>query len=189
MVFAAISAVAGDNSSSDGAPGANVDLPSACPHFVGCGGTTRQRFSEVVWGDGRPDGRGTGGDIRYICRTALANRRSPRTTPGPGGRMVPDVAGKCQPEHGTVVVNGTETQMAAPARWHRFMQGCLLPSAKNLAGLRPRYWLILGHLSTSPRDRNGSYFAGRGTRSVHGLGVPNGARRRLFLVFRSTRAI
>jgi kumamolisin len=62
IVFAA----SGDNSSSDGAPGANVDMPSACPHIIGCGGTKKTRFSEVVWGNGKPDGEGTGGGYSVL---------------------------------------------------------------------------------------------------------------------------
>jgi kumamolisin len=62
IVFAA----SGDNSSSDGDPGANVDMPSSCPHIIGCGGTWKYPFNEVVWGDGTPNGNGTGGGYSVL---------------------------------------------------------------------------------------------------------------------------
>jgi subtilase family serine protease len=46
VVFAA----SGDNDSSDGGQTpANVDIPSSCPHVIGCGGTTKTLTSESVW--------------------------------------------------------------------------------------------------------------------------------------------
>jgi kumamolisin len=38
-----IFAASGDFSSSDGGTGTNVDLPAACPHVIGCGGTCQNR--------------------------------------------------------------------------------------------------------------------------------------------------
>ena len=41
IVFAA----SGDNDSSDGGPTpANVDVPSSCPHVIGCGGTEQDTY-------------------------------------------------------------------------------------------------------------------------------------------------
>ncbi len=48
IVFAA----AGDNDSSDGgSTPANVDVPSSCPHVIGCGGTFKTTTEETVWND------------------------------------------------------------------------------------------------------------------------------------------
>ncbi len=60
IVFAA----SGDNDSSDGGTTpANVDVPSSCPHVVGCGGTYKTTSEETVWNDnpGKTNGEGTGG--------------------------------------------------------------------------------------------------------------------------------
>ena len=60
VVFAS----SGDNDSSDGGPTpANVDLPSSCPHVIGCGGTSKTNTTETVWNNdpGNPSGHGTGG--------------------------------------------------------------------------------------------------------------------------------
>ena len=60
IVFAA----SGDNDSSDGGSSpANVDVPSSCPHVIGCGGTTKTRTAEVVWNHNSDttSGEGTGG--------------------------------------------------------------------------------------------------------------------------------
>ena len=65
VVFAA----SGDNDSSDGGQSAaNVDLPSSCPHVIGCGGTTKTPEMETVWNwdPGRSNGTGTGGGYSTI---------------------------------------------------------------------------------------------------------------------------
>jgi len=96
IVFAA----SGDNDSSDGGPNpANVDLPSSCPHVVGCGGTTKTDDNEVVWNNdpGNPSGEGTGGGYS----TLFTPIPSWQVGAGPGpGRMVPDVAANADPNTG-----------------------------------------------------------------------------------------
>ena len=82
-----IFAASGDNSSSDGGPGANVDMPSSCPHVIGCGGTTKTGFSEVVWGDGTPNGEGTGGGYSVLFPPQDFQLNAP-PSPGQHGRMV-----------------------------------------------------------------------------------------------------
>ncbi|MDE3148811.1 MAG: S8 family serine peptidase, partial [Acidobacteriota bacterium] len=65
IVFAA----SGDNDSSDGGPTpANVDVPSSCPHVIGCGGTLKTATGETVWNDnpGQTNGEGTGGGYSTI---------------------------------------------------------------------------------------------------------------------------
>lgn len=60
----AVFAASGDNDSGDGGETpANVDVPSSCPHVVGCGGTYKTSAAETVWNDnpGQTDGQGTGG--------------------------------------------------------------------------------------------------------------------------------
>ena len=62
-------AASGDNDSSDGGPTpANVDLPAAAPHVIGCGGTNKTRSAETVWNDApsNTNGDGTGGGYSSI---------------------------------------------------------------------------------------------------------------------------
>ena len=73
IVFAA----SGDNDSADGgADATNVDLPSACPHIIGCGGTRKTRDAEVVWNDdpGNPTATAQVGDFRRCSRNNLGKR-------------------------------------------------------------------------------------------------------------------
>jgi kumamolisin len=179
----AIFAAAGDNSSSDGAPGANVDLPSACPHVVGCGGTTKTSFSEVVWGDGRPDGRGTGGGYSDIFGPqSWQINAPPRTTPGAGGRMVPDVAANADPNTGyLVVVNGTEVQIGGTSAVAPFYAGLFASFGRRLGWVAPKLWQNPNAFVDITQGSNGSYFAAIGPDPCTGLGVPNGtALRSLF---------
>jgi kumamolisin len=85
-------AASGDNNSSDGGPGnASVDLPSSCPHVIGCGGTRKTMLDECVWNanPGVADGQGTGGGFSQIF-TPLPNWQI--ATPNGPGKMVPDVS-------------------------------------------------------------------------------------------------
>ena len=96
-----ITVASGDNGSSDGASGNNVDFPASSPHVLGCGGTELIAANgaiqqEIVWND-QPQGGASG-----------------------GGRGVPDVAGDASPETGyNVLFDGQSgvvggTSAAAP---------------------------------------------------------------------------
>ena len=75
-----IFAAAGDNSSSDGDTGTNVDLPGSCPHVISCGGTSKTISTETVWGDGGPSDDGTGGGFSLDLSRAIASSWSPHAT-------------------------------------------------------------------------------------------------------------
>ncbi len=58
-----ITVASGDNGSSDGASGNNVDFPASSPHVLGCGGTELIAANgviqqEIVWND-QPQGGAT----------------------------------------------------------------------------------------------------------------------------------
>src|ERR1700753_81214 len=62
-----VCAAAGDNGSSDGADGDNVDFPASDPYVLACGGTSVHAnnnaiTSETVWNDGAQGGS-TGGGV------------------------------------------------------------------------------------------------------------------------------
>jgi kumamolisin len=94
-----ITVAAGDNGSTDGATGNNVDFPAASPHVLACGGTKLEASgttiqSEVVWNDGASGGS-TGGGVSefFALPTWQANAKVPAAGSSAGGRGVPDVAG------------------------------------------------------------------------------------------------
>ena len=104
-----ITVASGDNGSSDGATGNNVDFPASSPHVLGCGGTEligsgSKITEEVVWNDGS-DGGATGGGFSAIFP-------APTWQIGVKGfsgtmRGVPDVAGDASPESGyNILVDG-----------------------------------------------------------------------------------
>jgi len=112
-----VCAASGDNGSSDGLPGKNVDFPASSPNVVGCGGTTLtcpnrtydSQTREVTW-------TGSGGGISkyFASPTYQTNNRST-------GRSVPDIALNADPASGVrFLVNNTNyivggTSIAAPA--------------------------------------------------------------------------
>ena len=128
VVFAA----SGDNDSSDGGQTpANVDVPSSCPHVVGCGGTYKTSTEETVWNDnpGQTDGEGTGGGYSTIFPVQAFQIGAPpppaNTTAGTG-RMVPDVSRTRTPTPATRSLSTARPRWwAAPARLRRSMPGCL----------------------------------------------------------------
>lgn len=72
---------AGDNGSSDGGSGNNVDFPASSPYCVACSGTSLNavnnvRVSEVVWNN-NPTSSATGGGIsKYFSKPSYQNNLS-----------------------------------------------------------------------------------------------------------------
>src|SRR6202167_6292504 len=119
-----ITVAAGDDGSSDGESGNNVDFPASSPHVLGCGGTALtasngQRQSEVVWNDQASGGGATGGGVSTVFplpawqagagvppssvikkkkKTNAAVPAAAKKAAGGGGRRGPDVAGDASPE-------------------------------------------------------------------------------------------
>jgi kumamolisin len=170
VVFAA----SGDNSSGDGSPGANVDLPSSCPHIIGCGGTKKTAFSEVVWGNGKPDGQGTGGGYSVLFPPQDFQLNVP-PSPGQPGRMVPDVAADADPDTGyLVVVNGSETQIGGTSAVAPLYAGLFAAFGPKLAFVTPTLYQNPGAFVDITKGSNGSFHAAVGPDPCTGLGVPNG---------------
>jgi kumamolisin len=166
-----IFAAAGDNSSSDGDPGANVDLPSACPHVIGCGGTTKYQFKEVVWGDGTPDGAGTGGGYSTLFPPQNWQVGAP-PSPGQPGRMVPDLAADADPDTGyLVVVNGHETQIGGTSAVAPLYAGLFAALGRKLGFVTPLLWEHPEAFVDITEGSNGSFSAMVGPDPCTGLGV------------------
>jgi kumamolisin len=169
-----IFAASGDNSSSDGDVGANVDLPSACPHVIGCGGTTKTPFSEVVWGDGTPNGRGTGGGYSSLFSPPDWQIGAP-PSPGQPGRLVPDVAANADPNTGYLIVaNGQEIPIGGTSAVAPFYAGLFAAFGRQLGFVTPMLWQNPESFEDITQGSNGSFNASVGPDPCTGLGVPIG---------------
>lgn len=167
-----IFAAAGDNSSGDSDPGANVDVPSACPHVVGCGGTTKTASSEVVWGDGTPSGEGTGGGFSNFFPTQSWQVGAPVHA----GRMVPDVAANADPNTGyLVVINGQEQPVGGTSAVAPFYAALFASSGQKLGFVTPKLWANPSDFNDITQGSNGAYKASVGADPCTGLGSPKGS--------------
>ena len=166
-----IFAAAGDNSSDDGAASANVDLPAGCPHIVACGGTSKTRSAETVWGDGSPTGNGTGGGYSQIFSSQIWQLNAPRIE---RGRMVPDVAANADPDTGyLVVVNGQQQQIGGTSAVAPLYAGLFAALGKKLGFVTPRLWSHPQAFADIIHGSNGGYQARIGPDACTGLGVPH----------------
>jgi kumamolisin len=110
---------AGDNGSSDGASGDNVDFPASSPYALACGGTSVQASnnsitSETVWNDGAQGGSTGGGISSFFALPPYQEGLSAALTAGGArtlaNRGVPDVAGDADENTGyDVRVDGSDT--------------------------------------------------------------------------------
>jgi len=173
VVFAA----SGDNDSSDGGPTpANVDLPSSCPHMIGCGGTNKTATTETVWNDepGETSGEGTGGGFSTIFPVQPFQAGAPN---GPG-RMVPDVAADADPmtgytlfTHGAEVTGEGGTSAVAP-----LYAGLFAAFGTKLGFVSPTLWSNQLCFNDITQGDNGAYRAEPGPDPCSGLGSPIGTK-------------
>ncbi len=105
-----ITAASGDDGSTDGAKGNNVDFPASSPHILGCGGTKligtgSTIASEVVWNELASNEGAGGGGISNVfpLPSWQATAGVPKPSGTSGGRGVPDVAGDADPTTGYII--------------------------------------------------------------------------------------
>jgi kumamolisin len=169
---------AGDNGSSDGESGTNVDYPASSVYVTGCGGTTlKANGTETVWNDGTQGGA-TGGGM-----SSLFSRPPYQAGIGLSGtnRAVPDVAGDADPNTGyTINVDGQSeiiggTSAVAPL-WAA-LTACLNQAWGKNAGPLNNVLYVLRPcpLNDITEGNNGAYVARNGYDCCTGLGSPNGA--------------
>jgi kumamolisin len=182
-----ITVASGDNGSSDGGTGNNVDFPASSPHVLACGGTALTGSgttisSEVVWDDLSAGGGATGGGVStvFALPTWQASAGVPASS-GSGGRGVPDVSGDASPETGyNVLVDGQQqvvggTSAVAPL-WAGLL--ALVNQQRGTAGpagfINPTLYAAPSALRDITSGKNGSYSAKAGWDACTGLGSPRG---------------
>ncbi len=178
IVFAA----SGDNDSSDGgSTPANVDVPSSCPHVVGCGGTNKTATQETVWNDnpGQTDGEGTGGGYSTIFPVQAFQIGAPPpptgTTAGTG-RMIPDVAADADPNTGyNVFVHGSVTVVGGTSAVAPLFAGLFAAFGTKLGFVTPKLWQNQTAFNDITVGGNGLYNAGPGPDPCSGIGSPIGS--------------
>jgi kumamolisin len=172
-----IFAASGDNDSSDGgSTPANVDVPSSCPHVIGCGGTTKTATSETVWNNdpGHTNGQGTGGGYSTFFPVQSFQSGAPNGR----GRMVPDVAADADPYTGYIIwVHGVQvtgeggTSAVAP-----LYAGLFAAFGTKLGFVSPKLWENQLCFNDITEGNNGFYRAGHGPDACTGLGSPIGTK-------------
>lgn len=178
-----ITVAAGDDGSSDGASGNNVDFPGSSPHVLCCGGTKittsgTQITSEVVWNDGAQGGATGGGVSTFFAvpswQNGLTSSLGPLT-----GRGVPDVAGDASPTSGyNILVDGTQevvggTSAVAPL-WAALIALINQQTGKTTGLVNPILYAAPSALNDITQGNNGAFSAGPGWDACTGLGSPIG---------------
>jgi kumamolisin len=174
-------AAAGDNNSSDGgSTPANVDVPSSCPHVLGCGGTYKTSTEETVWNDnpGQSNGEGTGGGYSTIFPTQsfqIGAPPPPTGTAGGTGRMVPDVTGDADPNTGyEVYVHGATTVVGGTSAVAPLYAGLFASFGTKLGFVTPKLWENQKAFTDITVGENGMFKAAPGPDACSGVGAPIG---------------
>jgi kumamolisin len=172
---------AGDNDSGDGGTTpANVDVPSSCPHVVGCGGTNKTATSETVWNDnpGQTDGEGTGGGYSTIFPVQafqIGAPPPPNNTQAGTGRIVPDVCADADPNTGyNIVVHGSPTVVGGTSAVAPLYAGLFASFGTKLGFVTPTLWQNQSAFNDITAGNNGFYSAAIGPDPCSGIGSPIG---------------
>jgi kumamolisin len=185
-----ITVAAGDNGSTDGGTGNNVDFPASSPHVLACGGTKLDGSgstitSEVVWNELASGEGATGGGVSnvFALPSWQANANVPASSSSTGGRGVPDVAGNADPATGYQVrVDGTNmviggTSAVAPL-WAGLIALSNQQNGKSAGLIQPQIYAAKGAAAFNDivSGNNGAFSAGPGWDACTGLGSPIGAK-------------
>lgn len=181
-----ITAATGDNGSTDGGTGNNVDFPSSSPHVLACGGTKLTASGtaisdEVVWNELALNEGATGGGVSNIfpLPSWQSSANVPKPTNSAGGRGVPDVCGNADPATGytvrvdgqTLVIGGTS---AVAPLWAGLIAVANKQNGKTAGLLQPQ--IYAAKAKSAFRDitsgNNGSFNAAPGWDACTGMGSP-----------------
>jgi len=185
-----ITVAAGDNGSTDGGTGKNVDFPASSPHVLACGGTKligsgSTITSEVVWNELANDEGATGGGVSnvFALPSWQANAHVPAPSGSTGGRGVPDVCGDADPVTGykvrvdgqSLVIGGTS---AVAPLWAGLIALNNQQNGKSAGFIQPQ--IYAAKASSAFHDivsgNNGAFSAGPGWDACTGLGSPIGSK-------------
>jgi kumamolisin len=180
-----ITVASGDDGSSDGASGNNVDFPASSPHVLACGGTKLESSgskitSEVVWNDGTSGGASGGGVSTYFSLPTWQKKAGvPARSGSTGGRGVPDVAGDASPTSGyNILVDGSKqvvggTSAVAPL-WAGLIALINQKTGKHAGLVNPTLYSMPSAFHDITQGNNGAFSAGPGWDACTGLGSPIG---------------
>ena len=181
-----ITVAAGDNGSSDGATGNNVDFPASSPHVLACGGTELDAngatiVSEVVWNEQAIGDGATGGGVStvFALPSWQANSHVPAPITAAGGRGVPDVAGDADPNSGYQIrVDGGDTVVGGTSAVAPLWAGLVAVANQQLGVqvgfIQPAIYAAkaASAFHDITQGNNGAFSAGPGWDACTGLGSP-----------------
>jgi kumamolisin len=181
-----ITVAAGDNGSTDGLTGNNVDFPASSPHVLACGGTKLDAngatiVSEVVWNELALKDGATGGGVSNVF--ALPSWQASAGVPKPsvttGGRGVPDVAGDADPTTGyTIRVDGATSVIGGTSAVAPLWAGLVAVANQQLGTqvgfIQPAIYAAkaASAFNDITQGNNGAFSAGSGWDACTGLGSP-----------------
>jgi len=185
-----ITVAAGDNGSTDGGTGNNVDFPASSPHVLACGGTTLEGSgstiqSEVVWNEQASSEGATGGGVSNVfpLPTWQAKANVPAPSSSAGGRGVPDVAGDADPVTGyqvrvdgkSLVIGGTS---AVAPLWAGLIALSNQQNGTSAGFIQPQIYAAKAASAFNDivSGNNGAFSAGPGWDACTGLGSPIGVK-------------
>jgi kumamolisin len=181
-----ITVAAGDDGSTDGGTGNNVDFPASSPHVLACGGTMLDAngatiVSEVAWNELANNEGATGGGVSNVfgLPSWQANSNVPASSTSTGGRGVPDVAGDADPVTGyTIRVDGQTsviggTSAVAPL-WAGLVAVANQQLGSNVGLIQPAIYAAkaASEFNDITQGNNGAFSAGPGWDACTGLGSP-----------------
>jgi len=181
-----ITVAAGDNGSTDGATGDNVDFPASSPHVLACGGTKLDAsgstiVSEVVWNELAVNDGATGGGVSNVfpLPSWQANAKVPAPAVSGGGRGVPDVSGDADPNTGYQIrVDGQDRVIGGTSAVAPLWAGLAAVANQQLGAkvgfIQPAIYAAkaASGFNDVTQGNNGAFSAGPGWDACTGLGSP-----------------
>lgn len=175
-----VTAAAGDDGSSDGMSGNNVDFPASSPYVLGCGGTRLVGnpviASETVWNSGSGGGA-TGGGFSAVYSSPSYQANNSTLFPSRG---VPDVAAVADPATGIYVrVDGQMTVIggtsAAAPLWAGMIARLCSTLGRRVGFINPTLYSLSGKgCRDVTQGSNGAFNAKQGWDACTGWGSPIG---------------
>jgi kumamolisin len=181
-----ITVAAGDDGSTDGGTGNNVDFPGSSPHVLCCGGTKLDAngstiVSEVVWNETANNEGATGGGVSNLfpLPSWQANSKVPASSASAGGRGVPDVTGDADPTTGyTIRVDGQTSVIGGTSAVAPLWAGLIAVANQQLGTqvgfIQPAIYAAKAAAAFNDitQGNNGAFSAGPGWDACSGLGSP-----------------